>query len=92
MPTRTIPAQDVKDGDLVDVLPLLEDPAARPWTMSPFGSDGQLAEAIDSARVAAECEYATADASEVKDGRVMVYTDQMNFAVPLDHPVVIADQ
>ncbi len=91
---RAVAAEDIIEGDIVDIAPLLDDPKARAWVFQPFGpNDEHLAEAIESARMTAECEYATADASKVDEesGMVQVYTDAMNFVVPPGYQITVAN-
>lgn len=78
-----IPAENIIDGDIVDIAPLLADPAAHPWDFGP----GLDAAALEGTRRVAACEYARADDSVVEGDRVVLYTDQMNFIVPKGHPV-----
>ncbi|KMV14823.1 hypothetical protein ACT17_28075 [Mycolicibacterium conceptionense] len=73
-----VPAEDIREGDIVDIKPILDDAAARPWDFGP----GLNGEALESARMVAEHESAVADDSEVQGDKVALYTDQMNFVLP----------
>lgn len=86
-PMTQIPAEQIREGDIVDITPLLDDTTAKPWDFGP----GLDEKALEAARAFAECENAVADASEVQNDRVMLYTDQMNFVVPLGYLVERVD-
>lgn len=82
--TEKVNPFDLREGDAIDLTPLLNDPAAYPWVWQPFGVDEQERQrAIETARLAADCEYAVVEAVEKADGgKVCVYTDQINITMP----------
>lgn len=87
-------AEDIREGDYVDLTPPLDDSSGsvHPWVHQPFGAvDEQLAEAVvATARMAAQDEYAIADASTVNDdGTVNVYTDVINLVVPAGYQMTV---
>src|SRR5699024_1160686 len=86
-----IPAEQIREGDLVNLTGPLHDSRVRPWVHQPFGDDaGQLADAVDTARMTAEHECAIADPSTVNaDGSVNVYTDMINLVVPAGYQMEV---
>lgn len=79
-----IAAEDlVGEVDLIDLAPILRDERVRSWIWQPFGPDGnERRRAIESALMAAECEYAAVESVEVGEDVTVIYTDQMNVTVP----------
>lgn len=78
-----VPAEDIREGDIIDIKPILDDSTALPWDFSP----GLDEAALDGARMVAEHEHAVAGDSEVKGDKVALYTDQMNFVLPFGYLV-----
>lgn len=87
--TEQVNPLDLREGDLIDLTPLLTDPAAHKWVWQPFGVNERLRrEAVNSARLVAECELAVVDCAESGEGdAVLIYTDQINLAVTRTHPI-----
>ncbi|MFV8246716.1 MULTISPECIES: hypothetical protein [Mycobacteriaceae] len=85
--TEQVKPLDLREGDLIDLTPLLNDPSSHPWTWQPFGADDRgRAEAIESARDVAQYELAVVESVEHVDGdKVVVYNDQINVTVAADH-------
>jgi hypothetical protein len=83
---QSVVAGELCEGDLVDLVSVLRDPAAHPWVWQPFGGDETARrEAIETAALAAQCEFAVVESVERTDsGAVLVYTDQINLTVPAD--------
>ena len=91
-----VAAQDLRASAVVDLAAALADPVVQPWVWQPFGGDAsQRQEAIDAARMIAECEYAVVEAVQPAEAdRVTIYTDQINLTVPAAYRFVVreADQ
>jgi len=87
-----VAAEDLTAATLIDVAAALVDPSVHPWVWQPFGdNDRGRQEAIASARVAAEFEYAVVESVEsAEPGRVHIYTDQINLTVPVGYRFVHA--
>jgi hypothetical protein len=78
-----IPAEDLAEDDLIDLVPILDDAQAHPWIWQPFGEDdNERRNAVQGARMIAECEYAAVESVEVGAEATVIYTDQMNVTVP----------
>jgi hypothetical protein len=92
--SRQVAAQDLTADAVVDVSAALSDPTVRPWGWEPFGSDDrQRQEAIESARIAAESEYAVVESAQAaQDGQVTVYTDQINLTVPAEYRFAVQER
>ncbi|KLI09381.1 MULTISPECIES: hypothetical protein [Mycolicibacterium] len=84
--TEQVKPIDLREGDPIDLAPLLNDPSSHPWTWQPFGADDRnRAEAIVSARGMAQYELAVVESVERIDGdKVVVYNDQINVTVAAD--------
>jgi hypothetical protein len=84
--TQRVKPPDLREGDVIDLSPLLGDPRAHAWVWQPFGHDEQgRQEAIATARLVAECECAVVESVErIDGGQVVVYNDQINVTVPED--------
>lgn len=90
----TVPAEDIRDNDYLDIEALLNDPALGSWIYQPLGGDDTDRErAIEVARMVARMvgssEMACADESEVRGDEVLVYTDLMNFIVPKGYQITV---
>ena len=78
-----IAAEELNEGDGIDLMPILDDPQAYAWIWQPFGEDEDDRQAaLESARMRAACEYATVDSVEIGPDVTVIYTDQMNVTVP----------
>lgn len=84
--TEHVNPTDLREGDLIDLQPLLElvdESSVHPWVWKPFGGDsGADTEALQAARRVAESELAVVESIEVNsDGTVVVYNDQINITM-----------
>lgn len=87
-----VAAQDLRAAAVVDLAAALADPVVQPWVWQPFGDAGQRQEAIDAARMMAECEYAVVEAVQPAEAnRVTIYTDQINLTVPAAYRFVVRE-
>lgn len=87
--TEQVKPAELRGGDAIDLSPLLDAPGVHGWVWQPFGADEQARrEAIESARLVAECELAVVESVESVDGgNVVIYNDQLNLTVPGTHLV-----
>ncbi|MEB3023058.1 MULTISPECIES: hypothetical protein [Mycolicibacter] len=76
-----VPVEQLRDGDTIDITPMLDDPNSLPWDWGK-GYDTD----VEVARMAASSEYAQVDGeakpSTSHEGRVEFGTTQMNFTLP----------
>lgn len=89
---QQVPVEQLHDGDIVDITPLLDDPDSYPWDWG-RGYDTDLT----IARMAADSEYAQVDGeakpSTSHPGRVEFGTTQLNFTLPAGYLITrIADR
>ena len=84
---------DLTAAAVIDVAPALSDPAVRPWEWEPFGGDDhQRQQALEVARMAADCEYAVVESVQpAQQGLVTVYTDQINLTVPAGYQFAVRE-
>lgn len=83
-----IAAEELNEGDALDLLPILKDERVNPWIWQPFGPDeNERQSAIETALFVAECEYAAVESVEVGPEATVIYTDQMNVTVPRGYMV-----
>lgn len=85
-----VAVEQLRDGDLIDILPLLDDPEVYGWDWGAgYSTD------MRQARLAAECEYAQVDGeaqqSGSRPGWVDLGTTQLNFTLPAGYLVTRCD-
>lgn len=89
--SQLVKASELREGDAINLTPLLDDEAVYGWVWQPFGRDEtQRRGAIETARLVAQCECAVVESAEtVGDGTVIIYNDQLNLTVPEDHSIPV---
>lgn len=88
---RSVVAEQLREGNVVDLVAVLSDPATHPWVWQPFGPDEPARRlAIAAALCMAECQFALVEGAEMTDsGTVMIYTDQINLTVPAGYGFMV---
>lgn len=81
----SIPAEYIRDGDIIDIVPILDDPQISKWDFGPTD-----AAALAATRLAAECAYARVDEPKAVGDAVTIHTDLMNFVVPKGYLIELA--
>lgn len=87
--TEQVAPINLRAGDHIDLLALLDSPDAHPWVWHPLGDDEQArSELISNARQIAETELAEVISAERGGGgMVIIHTPHINVSVTGNHLV-----